>query len=170
MVILRGTKKVLRSLPPPVDPTEESTTALGDWFVNRIVVDRQPLLLLLSAKSLLAALVPARDVRGFPDRFPEVVADRLLRLGIEQRLVDLEVHTMSPVAIAKTNDRSVLGFMNDFSKAVPFYLDPRYWDAASLQTVEARLGKTPCHASKGLANSFFPDKKTKELLVAKWSE
>jgi len=35
-----------------VKPTAgTSDTALGDWYVNRLIVDRQPLLLLVSAAS-----------------------------------------------------------------------------------------------------------------------
>jgi hypothetical protein len=53
MVILRPTKK-LASLLPAAQPVPVcSDTALGDWYVNRIVVDRQPLLLLVSSTSLL---------------------------------------------------------------------------------------------------------------------
>jgi hypothetical protein len=44
VVVLRATQKVLRSLPPATTVAVETDTALGDWYVNRIVVDRQPLL------------------------------------------------------------------------------------------------------------------------------
>jgi hypothetical protein len=40
MVILRPTSK-LRSFLPTVDVSARSDTALGDWYVNRIVVARQ---------------------------------------------------------------------------------------------------------------------------------
>jgi hypothetical protein len=169
MVVLRGTKKVLRYLSAPVESPGESATALGDWYANRIVVDRQPILLLVSAKSLLAALVPANNVREFPGRLSGVVAERLRRLGVDKRLVDSEVLAMDSVVVAKTCDRSVLGTMNDFGKAIPFYLAHRYWGESSLRTVEARLAETPCRVTKRLSDCIFPDKKADELLVEKWS-
>ena len=81
MVILRATLKVLHSLPKPTATSNTSDTALGDWYVNRVVVDRRPLLLLVSSKSLLPMLEPARDVRGLPGRLDLLVAGRLQRLG-----------------------------------------------------------------------------------------
>jgi hypothetical protein len=61
MVTLRPTRK-LRGALPISDVSKPSDTALGDWYVNRLVVDRRPLLLLVSSSSLLPMLVPGRDV------------------------------------------------------------------------------------------------------------
>ena len=80
MVILRPTRKALASLVPLTDVASGSDTALGDWYVNRIVVARRPLLLLVSSRSLLPILAPAREVRGLPMRLPGLVASRLKRL------------------------------------------------------------------------------------------
>ena len=55
-------------LPSPSAIVAVSDTALGDWYVNRLVVDRQPLLLLVSSSSLLPLLMPARGVRSLPER------------------------------------------------------------------------------------------------------
>ena len=75
MTYLRATKKVLSRLPNPDNQSpEHNATALGDWYVNRVVVDRQPLLVLVSSMSLLPIVAPARDVRGLPGRLPGMVA------------------------------------------------------------------------------------------------
>ena len=50
MVLLRATQKVLRSLPPSVNDAATSGNALGDWYVNRIVIDRRSLLLIISSR------------------------------------------------------------------------------------------------------------------------
>lgn len=91
MVILRATQKVLRLLPQSGHDPGASDAALGDWYVNRIVIARQPLLLLVSEKSLLSVLSPARDVKGLPKRLPETVAARLRRLGIDETVVAAEM-------------------------------------------------------------------------------
>ena len=82
MVILRPTQKLRALLPLTRESFGESETALGDWYINRIVVDRRPLLLVLSAKALLPLLIPARDVRSIPDRLPGLVGALLRRLGV----------------------------------------------------------------------------------------
>ena len=168
MVLLRPTRKLLAALPLSAEGDEVSSTALGDWYVNRIVIDRRPLLLLLSSQSLLPILTPARDVRTLPARLPQVLAARLKRLGVPTRLVEAEVAAMPPVRIAKTIDRSVLGIMVDFAKGIPFYLEVGAWDETTLPFVEGRLAETPCHASRPFEAVIFPEKKAPELLAARW--
>ena len=120
MVVLRATRKLLASLPVIMPPPARSDTALGDWYVNRLVVDRRPLLLLVSVSSLLPIVVPARDVHRLPDYLPGLVAARLTRLGIAPRTIALETRAMSPVTIGATVGRSVVGIMVDCAKCLPF--------------------------------------------------
>jgi len=113
MVILRPTRKLYRDLPPSSELTAASDTALGDWYVNRLVVDRHPLLLLVSSKSLLSLLVPARDVRALPDYLPSLIGSRLRRLGVGEELIGAELAAMTPVVVAPAVDRSVMGTVVD---------------------------------------------------------
>src|SRR3972149_1435136 len=101
MVILRPTKKLRSALPTTVVSTQ-GDTALGDWYVNRIVVGRQPLLLLVSSKSLLPIVLPARDVRSLPGRLGALVASRLQRFGIGPDTIEAELRAMQPVVVAPT--------------------------------------------------------------------
>jgi hypothetical protein len=168
MVVLRPTRKILRSLPISGPAPLRSDTALGDWYVNRLVVDSRPLLLFVSAASLLPMLVPARDVRGLPSRLADLVEARLRRCGIANRTIELEKRAMSPVTIGATMDRSVLGIMVDFAKSIPYYLEPGRWDDATLQFVEAKLAETPCYAGRSGAQTVFPEEKAPALLRARW--
>lgn len=143
-------------------------TALGDWYVNRIIVDRLPLLLLVSSASLLPMLVPARDVRGLPGRLGQLVSARLRRCGINSHVIAAEQHAMNPVVIGRTVDRSVLGIMVDFAKAVPYYLEPCQWNERTLELVEDRLAETPCRSSLAADRVVFPETKAPELLRLKW--
>jgi hypothetical protein len=167
MVILRPTRKLNSSLHGG-HVTRMSDTALGDWYVNRIVVDRQPLLLLVSSASLLALLLPAREVRGLPARLADLVGARLERCGIDALAIEAERRAMTPVVIGQTVDRSVLGIMVDFAKSVPYHLEPGQWDETSLRSVEERLAETPCHAGRSSDQVVFPEKKAPELLRSKW--
>ena len=75
---------------------------------------------------------------------------------------------MRPVIIGRTVDRSVIGIMVDFAKAVPYHLGRGGWNDDTLQIVEERLAETPCHASRSDDRVIFPDKKAPDLLCAKW--
>jgi hypothetical protein len=168
MVILRPTRKLSSLLPATEVVPTKSDTALGDWYANRLVVDRRPLLLLVSATSLLPMLMPARDVRRLPDRLALLVGARLMRCEIDFEAIDAEIRAMSLVAVCPTVDRSVLGIMVDFAKAVPHYLQPGRWDDSTLRLAEERLAETPCHAAGSSERVIFPDRKAPELLRAKW--
>ena len=117
MVILRPTRKLNSLLPATEVIPTSSDTALGDWYVNRVVVDRQPLLLLVSSTSLLPMLIPAQNVRGLPARLAALVEARLRRCGLDDRTIAAETLAMASVAVGPTVDRSVLGIMVDFAKA-----------------------------------------------------
>jgi len=168
MVVLRRTQKLAAVLPISTPVSADSTTALGDCYVNRLTIHRRPLLLLVSARSLLPMLTPAREVASLPDRLPQLVATRLRRLGIPPSVVQAEVGSMRPVLVGPTADRSVVGIMVDFAKGVPFHLDPGAWDDTTLPSVEAQLAETPCHASGRFEDVIFPERKAPELLLARW--
>ncbi|MDH5804430.1 MAG: hypothetical protein OEZ54_04530 [Gemmatimonadota bacterium] len=168
MVVLRATKKVLQRLPPITADDTSSDTALGDWYVNRIVVDSQPLLLMVSSLSLLAIITPARDVKHLPDRLSTVVVDRLLRLGIAPNLCQAEAEAMNPVQVGPTRDRSVLGSMVDFAKTIPYHLPVDAWDEINIRGVERRLAETPCRLAVNFEDTIFPEDMAPRLLKAKW--
>lgn len=168
MVILRPTRKLSSLLPASRILPSNSDTALGDWYINRIVVDRQPLLLLVSAVSLLPILVPARDLRTLPLRLAGLVEARLRRLGVPDKDVFAEIEAMTPVEIGPTVDRSVLGIMVDFAKSVPYFLPPGDPNEDTLRFAEDRLADTPCHARRSFNHVVFPKYKAPELLSVKW--
>jgi len=145
-----------------------SDTALGDWYVNRLVVDRQPLLLLVSALSLLAIVLPARAVRTLPNRLSDVVRERLKRLGTSSKVLDAEVAAMHSVTVAPTVDRLVVRTMVHFAKAIQSYLPADGWDMTQLPFVEARLAETPCHAGRPFEQVVFPGERGAALLAARW--
>src|SRR5207245_6167044 len=62
MVVLRCTRKLLRWLrEKPVEDAAASSTLLGDWYANLLWVYRKPLILAVSARTLLPVLIPARS-------------------------------------------------------------------------------------------------------------
>src|SRR5688572_2829940 len=128
MVFLRATAKLLAKLPAPGAPNGSSDTALGDWYGTTLVVDRRPLLLLVSSESLLPIVLPARDLRRLPDRLPEVVRARLERLRTPRDQIAAEVAAMNPVVVTKTVSRSVVGIMVQCVNSIPYFLERGAWD------------------------------------------
>jgi uncharacterized protein DUF6933 len=168
MVMLRATQKVLHGLPQSTVAAGTSDTALGDWYVSRLVVDRQPLLIAISSLSYLPVLVPARELATLPERLPDLVASRLRRLRVPTDLIAAEVAAMTPVVLGPTCDRSVLGILVDFSKTIPYHLPMDEWDLTTLPFVEQQLARTPCHAGRRFEDVIFPNSKAPSLLSARW--
>jgi hypothetical protein len=99
---------------------------------------------------------------------PELVANRLECLGIPSQHVVAEVAAMTPVTVAKTIDRSVLGVLVDFAKMLPHFLEPGGCDAAALGAAQAALERNPCYASRSFDQVIFPVKTTRQLLESRW--
>lgn len=108
-VTLRRTQQMARALPPSSENPPFPDTALGYWYVTRLVVDRRPLLLLVCSRTLFPILVPARDVSTLPERLPGIVAAGLARANMPVAQIDRECAAMTPIGVAKTADRSLLG-------------------------------------------------------------
>jgi hypothetical protein len=168
MVILRRTRKLARALPATAKAPDPSDTALCDWYVNRLVVDRKPLLILVSSTSLLPILISARDVASLPARLPALVRARLDRLGVSRPVIDAEMGAMQLVVTADTSNRSVTGVMVDFAQMVPYHLYAGRWNDDSLPHVESRLARTPCFAGKPADQVIFPDQAAPRLLAKRW--
>jgi hypothetical protein len=67
------------------------------------------------------------------------ICDVLRGLGVDPQKIEAEMHTMSEHTVAATNDRRVLGSMNDFTNLLESYLDGR-----PLVEVALHLAEAPC--------------------------
>ncbi|MDQ3243051.1 MAG: hypothetical protein M3Q09_04945 [Gemmatimonadota bacterium] len=166
MVVLRATRKVQKLLDVAVDEAAVSDGVLGDWYVKRFVVDRRPLLMMMSAVSLFPIITPARDVRSLPARLGSIVSDRLKRIGLDEMLIQREVATMTSVAVGSTRNRSVMGSLVEFCKLTALTLPINGWDEASLPEVEEFLQRTPCRCGRPGDQVIFPADHTRQLLEA----
>ncbi len=118
MVVLRCTVKLLKRLKMEKNPLKDpgpSTTALGDWYANVVYVERQPLVLAVSEKSLLPLLIHARKLDQLPGRLMRTLVERLQRMGLPETVMRQEITRMDPFSYGKTASRSVLGTMNEFT-------------------------------------------------------
>lgn len=113
MVILRCTRKLLARLPPREGggaPTGDhdaapaaSTTRLGDWYANLMIVARRPLVLCVAERSLFAVVIPLWEARTLVPRWRVVVERRLLALGVAPGRVADELAAMADVRVTSAS-------------------------------------------------------------------
>ncbi|RZA26263.1 MAG: hypothetical protein EOP10_04170 [Proteobacteria bacterium] len=115
MVIYRLTENLFKKLKVPLqaDPVA-STGTLGDWYCNKIILNRQHFLLCVSSQTLLPVLVSGKAPLTFPSRLQEKLGEILLHLNIPTARIENELAQMNDWVFAKTASRSVVGAMNDY--------------------------------------------------------
>ena len=96
MVVLRCTRKLLRWLrEKPVEDGAASSTLLGDWYANLLWVYRKPLILAVSARTLLPVLIPARDSGALAPRLAAALGEVLGALGVPLQQLEEEQRQMA---------------------------------------------------------------------------
>jgi hypothetical protein len=88
-----------------------------DWHANLLRIDRRKCLLFTDSQTLFVFLVPAvlrRDLAELQDLLRSGCADTLRSHGIDPASIPV-ISSDDHVTIAKTNDRRVLGSMNDYA-------------------------------------------------------
>jgi hypothetical protein len=110
---VRGTKKFLDRVGPPVPDPPASSTVLGDWYAN-VVFWKPQVALFINASTFVPVLMPLAPASGAVGRFPAAMAEVFAVLGIDPRFVAAETTEMQSAVLAKTASRQVLGVMNEF--------------------------------------------------------
>lgn len=162
MVVIRPTGDLAKRMKIKLTATDErSTTVLGDWFALDMVLDRQQYILCVSERGRLPIVLKAAPYVGFPERLTPELAEVLSEIGIPRDKIDQEILEMASAILAKTNNRSVLGSMNEF----------RF----SLQT-SAQLGRLE-HDTRGMSlwladliSLILPDHTPKETVLKLFGE
>jgi hypothetical protein len=140
MVVLRYTQKLLRRLhEKPAEFAPSSSTLLGDWYAKILWMHRRPLVLAVSARTLLPVLLPARDPASLGPGFAAALGGVLAALGVPADQVAREQSQMAEVAFASTMSRQILGTMNDFDRMLDVAPGQSLIEAA-LELAEAPCG------------------------------
>ena len=152
MAILRCTKKLLNEL--KIKPSEETyfTGDLGSWHANLLRIDRRKCVLFTNDATLYSFLVPGLKKHQFQN-FHEVFGQHLfknLRLeSFHQHQIEAVLDEHREIVISKTNNRSVLGSMNDLAYQLKYSISSvgglDYMDLAELNH---ELNRIPMSAIK----------------------
>lgn len=163
MPALRCTKRLLRRLrQPAAEPAAPPENALGHWYANIMTIRRVPMVLALSETSLLAVLVPGAPFNTLPSRVTRAVADLLPRIGIAPELVQPEIAAMTPLTLAPTASRKVLGCLNrmEFELEVDFDYHPERTIAEREEWMSENIYT--------LTGYRYPREIAADLLASKW--
>jgi hypothetical protein len=116
MVVLRCTQKLLVRLEQVGDLSPvESTTRLGDWYGNVLRIGRRQHLLFISERSRLPVVIPIRQAKQLRIVLPDAVCQMMAAVGVAAKDIAEECSRMSELAFGCTQNRSLLGTLNDFA-------------------------------------------------------
>lgn len=137
MFALQCTRRLLSRLDlKPAEGAAPTTTRLGDWCANVVLLGRGEAALIVSVRSLLPVLVPLAAVdQLFPD-FLRTAGEVLARIGVGATAIESELSEMAEGRIARTSSRQVLGSMNDF-----VYLADGYSRSRDLVEIAVRVSQ-----------------------------
>ncbi len=149
MLVVRGTKKLRdRVRGPAAGDDDVSTGVLGDWFVTALPWKPQ-VALAVNARTFLPVFVPLAPAGKLLDRLTDEIARILTLHGVDPAVIEAERKAMVEVRIAPTNDRSVVGVMNEFA-----FLGEHWFDG-DLTALSLRMAGTPVGPLR--SGDGFPD-------------
>jgi hypothetical protein len=139
---VHATKKLLdrvkQRMGPPVT---EPTPALGNWYATAWFWKPQ-VVLLVNERTLLPVMMPLAPAATLLDRFPGALAEVLAAHGAPESFISVESDAMAEGFWAKTQNRSVVGIMNEFTFMAEHHRDLRGVD--DLVDLALWLAQTPC--------------------------
>lgn len=159
MLVVRGTKKLRDRVKGPVAAADEvSTTSLGDWFATALFWKPQ-VALVVNQRTFLPVFVELAPAATLLDRIPAAIEAALRRQGVDEAFIATERAAMGEVRIAPTNDRSVVGVMNEFALHGEWAHQDGLTDLEALSLRMAHMPLGPLRKRHG-----FPDRELAALV------
>ena len=138
---LHCTKKLLDRIKPQMVVEEPTNTQLGDWYACPWFWKPQ-LVLLVNEKTLLPVVIPLAPASEITVHFPNYLGQVLFEHGVPREFIEHEMTLMRKATVCKTQNRSLVGMMNQFTYQAEGYRDYRgFNDPLGLAL---RLADTPC--------------------------
>ena len=123
LVALRCTRRLLRRLRTDV-PKEvpDAGNALGHWYATLLTFNRTAYVIAISERSLLSLVLLGAPFGTLVARFPAALAELLHALGVPGSQITTELNATSPLVIAATANRRVLGCLNQYAFELSIHL------------------------------------------------
>ena len=165
MQLIRCTVKLLKELKQePVTNVEPLRTIAGGWHANLLRIERRKCVLVTNDRTLYTIFIPGLKKPDFND-FGEVIRHHLFKNLLHERFAQAQIEAVldehRTILFAKTNNRSVLGSMNDQKFHLEFFIaSGGGLDLTPLYELNHRLNRIPFSAIDGTC----PIDRIKEML------
>lgn len=126
MSLIRCTKKLLAELPSTVEGEAFKATILGDWHANLLRIERRKCVLFTNDETLFSVFVPMLKKTHFQNLstvFLDYLIETLLLEGFDGIIEKVKSDYANNIVYSKTNNRSVMGSMNDIARFLPFLIE-----------------------------------------------
>lgn len=116
MQLIRCTQKMLKELKQEPTNVVPLNGLLGSWHANIFFIERRKCVLVTNDSTLYTLFIPylkKADFQTFHLVFGQHLFKNLMREGFTQKQIEAVLDEHQEIKYAKTNNRSVLGSMND---------------------------------------------------------
>jgi len=147
LLIIRGTAKLLRELGiPKAQAGSSEDGVLGSWFANLFRYERRKCVILVNDRTLYCVVLFGllkRDMANLGNLFINELAKSLTKDGIPTELVASVATACHPIVWRPTNNRSVLGSMNELIQQLKFMASRRSLGSEQeIQGLNRQLNRT----------------------------
>ena len=153
MIVFRNTGEIAKELglrKPDITETEDEGY-FGSWFCNVVTVNRRKCLIFCHATTLYSFFVPCvtkKEFANFFEVFQINLSANLEYEGINPTVIRNLLCHYQEVVLSKTNNRSVLGSMNDYCYLFGAYVEPGGPQDCDILAVNQKINTAPMSALK----------------------
>ncbi len=125
MQIIRCTQKLLKSLKPQLVEVNDQDQIFSGWHANLFHVQRRRCVLITHDRTLFTMFIPVVtkfEFQHFDKIFRDSLFDTLNSEGFSQKQIEAALIEHDQIVFGKSNNRSVLGSMNDQKYVLEYYL------------------------------------------------
>ncbi len=170
MQLIRCTAKLIKELGLTKSELADEPpkfSFLGQWHANLIYISRRKCVLFANDKILINFIVPdvsRAEIKNLGSMFESTFHCILADEGYSQKQIIKILAEYSEIGIGKSNNRSVLGSLNDLA----FHYEHSILESggphsAAIPSIISRLNRMPMHASK---KCIFPIDELQKLYPA----
>lgn len=147
MIIFRPTLKLANKMGVKLKAFDTvSSSILGDWICNDLTIYGKRYVLSVSSATRIHVITEAAPYKNWIERFPKDLAQVLNKLEIPDSLIEKEMTKFDITSTYKSNNRSVMGTLNDGIKCLKHYSNYRNIRKEDISALNDRLNNTPISA------------------------
>jgi len=132
----------------------------GDWFATALFWKPQ-VALLVNERTLLPVYMPLAPAATLLDRVPDAIATVLRLQGVDGTIIASESAAMGDTRIAPTDNRSIVGVMNEFS-----FMGERMFEANTGDLQQLSLRMSQMIVGPLMKGTGSPDRELAAVLAA----